>query len=89
MHLIGFGFAPWAIMHFSLQTDLQNDFFLGFLHSFNLGVFQFQQFCCILFPGQVIRLLCVFSSMTLYLLANHLSSFLAITPTFIIEPLFA
>ena len=73
-------------MHFSLRADLQNDFFLSFVQPFNLLVFQFRQFCCILFHGQAIRPLYVFSSMTLYQLTNHLSSFLAITPTFIIEP---
>ena len=81
MHLIGFGFAPWAVMHFSLQADLQNHFFRSFLRPFKLGIFQFQQFCCILFPRQMIRLLCVFSSMTFHQFANHWSFFFDSSPS--------
>lgn len=75
MHLIRRGFALGAGMHFSFQTDLKNDFFFCFLHLFNFCIFQIQQFCCILFLGQVIRLLSVFLSITLYQFANHLSFF--------------
>jgi hypothetical protein len=86
MNLIRRGFALGTGVRFAFQTDLKNDFFLGFLHLFDFCIFQFQQFCCILFLGQVIRLLSVFSSITLYQFANHLSFFLCLTPTFIIEP---